>query len=97
MKLSRSTSWRLRQADSNFLHLALFARDAAGLPVKPAAHIPPSLARELAGRSEITDAGQRTAAAIQWADWWVGSSRTLRMKRSGRKANWATKLWSAFD
>jgi hypothetical protein len=70
MQFAGSASWRLRQADSQFLQIALFARDSAGLAVKPAVHIPPPLAVALAGHAEVIDAGQRAVAAAQWAEWW---------------------------
>jgi len=70
MQLSGSTaSWRFRQKDSQFLHLALFARDAAGLVIEPAARIPPRLTASV-GRREGIDAGQRAVAATQWVAWW---------------------------
>lgn len=43
MRFARSASWQFREADSQFLHLALYARDVAGLVVPPAGKIPPRL------------------------------------------------------
>jgi hypothetical protein len=39
-----SPSWRFMEGDAQFLHLALFMRDAAGLAVTRSDDIPPPLA-----------------------------------------------------
>jgi hypothetical protein len=70
MQVSRSASWRFRQADSQFLHLALFARDAAGLAIRPSVEIPLRLTWEFATYGVVIDAGQRAMAATQWVEWW---------------------------
>jgi hypothetical protein len=45
-----SPSWRFMEDDAQFLHLALFMRDAAGLAVTRSDDIPPRLAGEVPGQ-----------------------------------------------
>ena len=46
-----SPSWRFIEDDAQFLHLALFMRDAAGLAVAHSDDIPPPLAGEVPGQA----------------------------------------------
>jgi hypothetical protein len=45
-----TSSWRFMEDDAQFLHLALFMRDAAGLAVTRPDDIPPPLAGEVPGQ-----------------------------------------------
>lgn len=65
-----SASWRFEQDNAQFLHLALFVRDAARLPVAPSAAIPPCLAGEVPDHAAAVPSGEQDAAAGQWAAWW---------------------------
>ena len=46
-----SPSWRFMEDDAQFLHLALFMRDATGLAVTRSDDIPPPLAGEVPGQA----------------------------------------------
>jgi hypothetical protein len=82
MQLAGQASWRFEVGNAQFLHLALFARDAAGLAVPHSADIPPRLTP---GVTPIRFQGQPAAAAEQWAAWWRElvdhQLREARMKR----------------
>ena len=70
MRKAGSASWRFMEDEAQFLHLALFVRDATGLAVERADDIPPHLAGELPGQpGEAAEAGRETAAR-QWVTWW---------------------------
>jgi len=56
--------------DAQFLHLALFIRDAAGLPVTRADDVPPRLAGKVPGQAGTLTDAERGAAAGQWVTWW---------------------------
>jgi hypothetical protein len=56
--------------EAQFLHLALFMRDATGLAVEPAADLPPHLAGEPPGQPEVLTGTERETAARQWVTWW---------------------------
>lgn len=68
MQLAGRPSWRFEENDAGDLHLALFARDAAGLQVPPAPDIPPPLSAAI----ESLLAQPAAAAASQWVTWWRG-------------------------
>lgn len=70
MRFSRTASWKFREPDSQFLHLALYARDVAGLDVTPSEEIPPHLAGELHSRDRLVPPSQEVLAARQWRTWW---------------------------
>jgi hypothetical protein len=71
MQIAGRPSWRFEEDDAGNLHLALFARDAAGLEVPPALDIPPPLSGVIERRLVPPSA----AAAGQWATWWRGLIR----------------------
>jgi hypothetical protein len=56
--------------EAQFLHLALFVRDATGLAVERADEIPPQLAWKLPGQPGATTETEREMAARQWVTWW---------------------------
>jgi len=66
MQLAERPSWRFEENNAGDLHLALFARDAAGLHVSPAPDIPPPLSVAI----DQWLAAAPAAAAEQWAHWW---------------------------
>jgi len=70
MRRSRSGSWRFGHGDMGYLHAALFVRDAARLPVAPAADIPPRLAGEVPDCADVLEPGDRLVAGEQWVVWW---------------------------
>jgi len=70
MRYAGFPSWRFMEDEAQFLHLALFARDAAGLAVERADDIPPHLAGELPGQPGVLTEAEREAAAGQWVIWW---------------------------
>jgi hypothetical protein len=85
MRFSQSMSWQFREADSQFLHLALYARDAAGLLVAPSADIPPRLAGDPPASYGIAQVDQRALAGRQWRTWWA---RLLRYVVSDAHRRW---------
>jgi hypothetical protein len=56
--------------DAQFLHLALFMRDATGLAVTRSDDIPPHLAGGVSGRAGALPGDERGAAAGEWVIWW---------------------------
>jgi hypothetical protein len=63
MRKPGSPSWRFMEDDAQFLHLALFMRDAPGLTVARPDDIPPRLAEEPPCHGEaLTEAGRGAAA-----------------------------------
>jgi hypothetical protein len=70
MQVAGRSSWRFEENDAGDLHLALFARDAAGLQVLPAPDIPPPLSVVIDQRLATVPAP--AAAASQWVTWWRG-------------------------
>jgi hypothetical protein len=71
MQIAGRPSWRFEEDDAGDLHLALFARDTAGLEVPPALDIPPPLSGIIERRLVRPSA----AAAAQWVTWWRGLIR----------------------
>lgn len=65
-----SGSWRFGHGDMGYLHTALFVRDAARLPVAPAADIPPRLTGDVPDRADVLAPGDRPVVGEQWATWW---------------------------
>jgi hypothetical protein len=70
MHLRGSSSWQFGHGDMGYLHTALFVRDAARLPVAPAADIPPRLAADVPDCADVLPPGERDAAGQQWVVWW---------------------------
>lgn len=63
-------SWRFAMGIEQLPLVALYVRDALGLPVAPGELVPPRLDLVLPDRSGLLDPDQRAAAGAQWADWW---------------------------
>lgn len=89
MRFSQSASWQFREADSQFLHLALYARDAAGLIVAPSADIPPHLAAEPPSSDGLAQVDQQALAGQQWQTWWA---RLLRHVVSEAQRRWTEDI-----
>jgi hypothetical protein len=70
MRQAGSPSWRFMEDDAQFLHLALFMRDATGLAATRSDDIPPHLAGEVPGQAGALPEDERAAAAGQWVTWW---------------------------
>lgn len=70
MRKAGSPSWRFVEDEAQFLHLALFVRDASGLAVARSDDIPPHLAGGLPGQAGVLTEAEREAAARQWVIWW---------------------------
>jgi len=70
MREAGSPSWRFMEDEAQFLHLALFVRDATGLAAERADDIPPHLAGELPGQPGAATETARETAAGQWVTWW---------------------------
>jgi hypothetical protein len=70
MRKAGSPSWRFVEDEAQFLHLALFVRDATGLAVERSDDIPPHLAGDLPGQAGVLAEADRGTAAGQWAIWW---------------------------
>jgi hypothetical protein len=62
-----AASWRLNVRDSDVAELALFVRDAVGLPVSAS---PPLLDGPVADQRDALADRDRTQAAAQWVPWW---------------------------
>jgi hypothetical protein len=65
-----SSSWRFAEGDAQFLHVALFVRDTAGLVVQGSDDIPPRLAGQLPVQRGILTPADQVVAAGQWVIWW---------------------------
>jgi hypothetical protein len=65
-----SSSWRFMEDNAQFLHLALFMRDATGLAVTRSDDVPPQLAEDVPGQAATLPGAERGAAAGQWVTWW---------------------------
>jgi hypothetical protein len=62
--------WRFAAGPSpQTLHTALLVREAGGLPVQPAAAIPPRLSEQVRRRI-VLPAADRVRAGRDWAAWW---------------------------
>lgn len=70
MDSAQPLSWRFSVGRPQFLHLALYIRDATMLEVNPAPDIPPRLSWDLPQSDSPFSLGQRGAAAVQWIEWW---------------------------
>jgi hypothetical protein len=70
MRRYGSGSWSFGHGDMGYLHRALFARDAARLPVVPAPDVPPRLTGDVPDCADVLAPSDRAAAAEQWAAWW---------------------------
>lgn len=64
-----SSSFRFTQGSSQLLHIALFIRDTAALPVPDAPDNPPMLLRRPTP-SVVVPADRVSAAVEQWRQWW---------------------------
>jgi hypothetical protein len=85
MQVAGRSSWRFEENDAGDLHLALFARDVAGLQVPSAPDIPPPLSIGIDRPLLPAPAG----AAGQWVTWWRGlvefqAAEALPPHRPGR-------------
>ena len=76
-----TSSWRFMEDDAQFLHLALFMRDAAGLAATRSDDIPPRLAGEVPGQAVTLPAAERGAAAGQWVTWWLRRAAPCALSR----------------
>jgi hypothetical protein len=65
MRKAGSPSWRFVEDEAQFLHLALFVRDATGLAVERSDDIPPHLAGDLPGQAGVLTEAERGTAAGQ--------------------------------
>jgi hypothetical protein len=70
MRKAGSPSWRFVEDEAQFLHLALFVRDAPGLAVERSDDIPPPLTGDLPAEAGHLMEAERAAAAGQWVIWW---------------------------
>jgi hypothetical protein len=70
MHKAGSPSWRFVEDEAQFLHLALFVRDATGLAVERSVDIPPHLTGDLPGQAGVLTEAERGTAVGQWAIWW---------------------------
>lgn len=70
MRVAGAPSWRLEGKNSDLCELALFVRDATGLPAVGGSDDVPPLAGSVPDLAHILDADARMAAGVQWRDWW---------------------------
>jgi hypothetical protein len=87
MQVAGSASWRFEEGNSQLLHLALFIRDAAALPVQQAGDIPPPLASPVPGRADTVPTGHPDVTAAQWITWWrqLTDSEADEAQHEGRR------------
>jgi hypothetical protein len=72
VELAGTTSWRFEEsARDDLLHVALFVRDAVGLPVVPGSAVPPRLAGTVPDHRDLLREDERQDAGRQWASWWT--------------------------
>lgn len=72
MELTGTTSWRFEEsARAHLPHVALFVRDAVGLPVMPGPAVPPRSAGTVPDHRDLLREDQRRDAGRQWAGWWT--------------------------
>ena len=97
MELAGTTSWRFSEsARDDLLHVALFVRDAAGIPVPPGPSVPPRLAGTVPDHRALLREDERQEAGRQWDGWWTAllsvedqsqdppDADTLRARRARR-------------
>ena len=66
------SSWRFAEsARSHLPHVAVFVRDAVGLPVAPGPGVPPPLVGGVPDHHDVLPAEDRQVAGRQWAGWWA--------------------------
>ena len=71
MELAGSTSWRFAESAGDHLpHVALFVRDATGLPVPPGPAVPPRLTGAVPDHHDLLSQPEREDAGRQWVGWW---------------------------
>jgi hypothetical protein len=82
VQLAGSASWRFAESARDELpHVALFIRDAVGLPVPPGPLVPPPLAGDVPDHRGLLSEQDRQEAGLQWVDWWatvIGSAVEAR-------------------
>jgi hypothetical protein len=67
-----TTSWRFAESAGDHLpHVALFVRDAVGLPVAPGPAVPSRLAGTVSDHRDVLREEERQDAGRQWASWWA--------------------------
>lgn len=72
MDVVGAPSWRFEEsARDDLLHLALFVRDAVGIPVAPGPAAPPRLAGSVPDHRDLLGEDERQAAGRQWDSWWT--------------------------
>ncbi|MCZ2819226.1 hypothetical protein O2V63_02655 [Modestobacter sp. VKM Ac-2977] len=72
MKFAGTTSWRFAESDRDEMsHVALFIRDALGLPVLPGPAVPPPLSGTIPDHRGLLSTEERKEAGQQWTDWWA--------------------------
>ena len=69
MKLGGSSSWRLETRDSQFLHVALYVRESAGIQIPADEGAPPRLRQETPPDAADPRDGARVLSEQWWA-WW---------------------------
>lgn len=70
MRVAGSASWRFAETVSQRPLVALFVRDALGLPVPGGEGIPPGLDDDLLDHSVLLGSARRAAAGASWPSWW---------------------------
>ncbi len=102
MQFVGSTSWRFAEsARDEMPHVALFVRDALGLPVSPAPAVPPPLTGSVPDRRGLLSAEEREEAGRQWPGWWAALlGFEVRLQEEppdpDHPASWAA-LWAQRD
>ena len=69
MRLRGSSSWRLETRDSQFLHVALYVREGAGIQIPADEGAPPRLRQATPPDAADPRDGARVPSE-QWWDWW---------------------------
>lgn len=72
VELAGTTSWRFEEsARDDLLHVALFVRDAVGIPVVPGPAVPPRLVGTVPDNRGLLREDERQEAGRQWDGWWM--------------------------
>lgn len=70
MHRAGTSSWRFAESEPQMPHVALFVRDSVGLPVPPAADVPPALVGGVPDHSAVLSDTDRAEAGEHWLTWW---------------------------
>ena len=72
MKRAGTTSWRFEEsARDDLVHVALFVRDAVGMPAVTGPAVPPRLSGTVPDHRDLLSEEERQDAGRHWDSWWM--------------------------